>query len=276
MPRDNFNAKTKDILAKRVGFICSNPNCRKHTIGPNSNPEKATLIGEAAHITAASLNGPRYDATLDELQRQSILNGIWLCSNCADLIDKDEQLYPVELLKSWRDTAEKEMQMKIGGLVESKVKPFIDIDLIWHLGGRSPNGYSPLNEYEYIEEEKAYLLKTDPPIIFWRIFWNFKLVIYNNSNQPIFNIKIEELNNQKFDFLTHPPVKNNLPPLQNIDLEAKSYQQIEGTYLEADELLNQKVPSHLEGLKLRVKYQDETQHHFSDVFKIINSEFVKE
>src|ERR1035437_214619 len=261
MPRDDFNSNTKDILAKRVGFLCSNPICRKHTIGPNSNPDKATLIGKAAHITAASPNGPRYDGALDTLQRKSISNGIWLCSNCADLIDKDEAAFTVDLLIGWRDMAEDDMRLKINGGIEQKIKPNLDIDLIWQLGGRSPNGYSPKNIYEYIKEENAYLLKTHPPIIFWRIFWNFKLVIYNNSTIPIFNLKVDTGEELKFDYLTFPHKKNNLPPLQNIDLEAKSYQQLESSHIEADELMRQKVPTHLEGLKLQLTYQDEKANH---------------
>ncbi len=59
--RDNFTKKTIEILAKRVGYICSNPNCKKHTIGPHKEAYKSTSIGIAAHITAASEGGPRYE-----------------------------------------------------------------------------------------------------------------------------------------------------------------------------------------------------------------------
>ena len=255
--------------------MCSNPACRKHTIGPNSNPNKVTSIGEAAHITAAAVGGPRYDANIDELQRQSILNGIWLCSNCADLVDKDISVYTVEVLRDWRETAEVEMTFKINGVVEHKFKPNLDIDLIWQMGGRSPNGYSPKNTYEYIKEENVRILKTYPPIIFWRINWSFKLVIYNNSTIPIFNLKIHEQDGVKFDYLTLPHRKNILPSLQNIDLEAKSYQQLESSHVEADKLMSQKVPLHLEGLILKLTYSDEKDVLYNNSFQIVNSEFVK-
>jgi hypothetical protein len=275
MPRDDFSSKTKDILGKRVGFICSNPVCRKHTIGPNSNPDKATIIGEAAHITAASVGGPRYDPSLDEIGRQSILNGIWLCSNCSDLIDKDEKVYTVELLVNWKQQAENEMGLKINGVVEHRLKPNLDIDLIWQFGGRSPNGYSPKNKYEYLKDENAYRLLTYPPIIFWRLYWNFKLTIYNNSTIPVFNLQVHEQDDLKFDYLTLPPKKNNLPSLQNIDLEAKSYQGIESSHVEADELMRQKIPIHLEGLKIQLSYSDEKNNRYIDTFDIRNSQLVK-
>ena len=62
--RDDFSTTVKDVLAKRVGYVCSNPNCKKHTIAPSSKEDKITNIGEAAHITAAASGGPRYDDSL--------------------------------------------------------------------------------------------------------------------------------------------------------------------------------------------------------------------
>ena len=105
--RDDFTQKTKDILMKRVGGKCSNPDCPVKTEGPNDNPNKATTIGVAAHISAASTNGPRYDKSLTSDERRDISNGIWLCSNCAGLIDRDEANYPVELLVKWKEDAER-------------------------------------------------------------------------------------------------------------------------------------------------------------------------
>ena len=107
--RDDFTKATIDILAKRVGYLCSNPDCRKHTVGPNDNPEKSTTIGVAAHITAAASEGPRYNRLLSTEQRTHIDNGIWLCSNCATFIDKDEVKFTVELLNQWKMNSENEL-----------------------------------------------------------------------------------------------------------------------------------------------------------------------
>jgi len=79
--RDDFDAKTKEMLARRVGYRCSNPDCRKLTSGPQEDPTKAVSIGVAAHITAASEGGPRYDDSLSLEERSSVDNGIWLCQN---------------------------------------------------------------------------------------------------------------------------------------------------------------------------------------------------
>lgn len=104
--RDDFSAKTKDILAQRVAFRCSNPDCRKPTIGPNSEQTKVTRIGIAAHICAAASGGPRYDETMTKEEREHISNGIWLCSDCAKLIDVDTNKYTTHLIRTWKKAAE--------------------------------------------------------------------------------------------------------------------------------------------------------------------------
>lgn len=104
--RDDFNSKTRDILAQRVAFRCSNPDCRKPTIGPNSEQTKVTRIGIAAHICAAAPGGPRYDENMTKEERENISNGIWLCSDCAKLIDVDVNKYTIHLIYAWKKAAE--------------------------------------------------------------------------------------------------------------------------------------------------------------------------
>lgn len=105
--RDDFTDKTKRVIQERAGNHCSNPDCRVLTSGPNAHPEKSTKTGVAAHITAASAGGPRYNPHLTPEQRQSAENGIWLCQNCAHFIDTDYLSYSVELLCDWKSQAEK-------------------------------------------------------------------------------------------------------------------------------------------------------------------------
>jgi hypothetical protein len=104
--RDDFAKRTIDILAKRVNYRCSNPNCRKPTSGPREDPTKAVNIGVAAHITAASEGGSRYDPRLTSEERKHPDNGIWLCWNCSKLIDNDPERYPTDLLHQWKRQAE--------------------------------------------------------------------------------------------------------------------------------------------------------------------------
>ncbi len=110
--RDDFPKAVAETLAKRVGHHCSNPSCRKLTSGPHTEEAKAVNVGVAAHITAASSGGPRYDPFLTPEQRRSVDNGIWLCQTCGKLVDNDEARYPAMQLREWRQKAEESHSTK--------------------------------------------------------------------------------------------------------------------------------------------------------------------
>lgn len=100
--RDDFDAATKLALAERVGHLCSRPECGQVTVGPSDeSPNARSRIGVAAHIAAASSGrgARRHEPTMSSEDRCSIANGIWLCQNCAKLIDTDEIRFPAVLLR---------------------------------------------------------------------------------------------------------------------------------------------------------------------------------
>lgn len=106
MPReaDKFLKAVADTLAKRAAFICSNPDCRALTIAPSEADEgKFLFIGEAAHIHSASEGGPRDKPQMTPEERKSASNGVFLCSSCATMIDKNNGLdFPAEILRRWK------------------------------------------------------------------------------------------------------------------------------------------------------------------------------
>lgn len=104
--RDEFSSATKDLLARRVGFRCSNPGCRQPTAGPQADASGAVNLGVAAHITAASPDGPRHDPALTPEERAAPANGIWLCQTDGKLVDNDEARYTVQGLNEWKAQAE--------------------------------------------------------------------------------------------------------------------------------------------------------------------------
>ena len=114
MAAPDFNKKTVETLAKRARYLCSNPDCRVSTVGPNSDPEKATVIGEAAHIFGARPNAKRFVNDMGDPARASITNGIWLCRNCHKCIDTDGEKYSSEILFLWREEHEKYVQADLG------------------------------------------------------------------------------------------------------------------------------------------------------------------
>ena len=101
---DDFKLETVRQVAERASYFCSNPKCRRITIGPDkSNQAKSTKTGVAAHICAASPGGARYDMSQTPQERQNISNAIWLCATCSVLIDKNGgHDYPADHLKKWK------------------------------------------------------------------------------------------------------------------------------------------------------------------------------
>ena len=111
--RDNFSLSTTRILAARAAYRCSNPSCKQPTSGPRLDSDASINIGVGAHITAASFGGPRFDLSLTPEERSSVNNGIWLCQNCAKLVDNDERRFPVNLLQSWKSRAEEDAAIEV-------------------------------------------------------------------------------------------------------------------------------------------------------------------
>ena len=105
--RDEFSAATRKTLVARAGMRCSNPSCRRATAKADpTDTENWIDLGVAAHITAASQRGPRYDGSLSREQRCSAHNGVWLCHHCAKEVDSTESTYEIATLRTWKEQAE--------------------------------------------------------------------------------------------------------------------------------------------------------------------------
>jgi len=256
--RDDFTKPTVDTLARRVGYLCSNPSCRKHTSGPNSNDNKSTLIGIAAHITAAAPGGPRYDSSLSPDERKGINNGIWLCSNCATLIDKDELTYSTELLKFWKTQLEFEMSKSLAGQSSSittrRERPILEAELHYSSARGGPQDYSRTYKME----------------------WNFNLIIQNNSKFPAYHVKIIPDNHTKLKLLNSTSTTNNLAPLASLTLDAYTQLLIQGDGMDAEPYLKANIPSHLNGSLLKISYKDEDRNEHITMVSINDNEVVNE
>jgi hypothetical protein len=52
-------------------------------------------------------------------ERSATANGIWLCQNCAKLIDNDVVRFSAEMLKAWKTTAEADAKGRVGRTSQS-------------------------------------------------------------------------------------------------------------------------------------------------------------
>ena len=114
--RDDFTSPIKTTIARRAGHLCSNPHCRRLTVGAAHGHDGSQNIGVIAHITAASPGGARYDANLTPQQRGGADNGLLLCQTHAHLVDHDEKTFTVEVLRKWKLDAERYSSESLLGL----------------------------------------------------------------------------------------------------------------------------------------------------------------
>lgn len=144
--RDDFSNNVIEVLGKRAAYICSNTNCRAQTLAPSEiNQGKYLYTGKAAHICAAAEGGPRFDSKMSSEERSAITNGIFLCSKCADLIDKNNGAdFPVSLLQNWKTTHEKWIAENLNKLSEGRGGEGGSGTIIGNrgaiIGGRGGNG----------------------------------------------------------------------------------------------------------------------------------------
>ncbi|MEG4301774.1 hypothetical protein [Microcoleus sp. D3_18a_C4] len=185
--RDNFDSKTIDTLAKRASYICSRPECKALTICRSDTiSDKSMYIGKAAHITAAAVGGPRYDESLSVEQRRAIENAIFLCSSCADMIDKNNGVdFPTEVLRNWKLQHEEWVRCNLNKSIfslipkeadQSNERPIIEIcrrgisvvevekdklDFsIPYCSGKNANAYSVKLEVAVIEKQEDEFLES--------------------------------------------------------------------------------------------------------------------
>jgi hypothetical protein len=75
------------------------PECRTELIADSTDYDPMVVIGEIAHVVAASDGGPRAVPALGAEERNSYNNLILLCQNCHARIDGQHRSYSVERLQ---------------------------------------------------------------------------------------------------------------------------------------------------------------------------------
>jgi hypothetical protein len=87
---------------------CAYPGCTEHLIRRIDDHDIPVLNSRAAHICAASKNGPRYDDAMSDEDRRHFNNLLLLCLPHAEEIDLPSLVdrYPPDLLREWKSAAE--------------------------------------------------------------------------------------------------------------------------------------------------------------------------
>lgn len=117
--RANFRETTKRIIALRSGYRCAHPECDgRTTVGPGRKSDSYENTGKASHIFAASKRGPRGRGNLSTEELRGVSNGLWLCSEHADQVDKNNgKDYPPDVLLGWKAVHEFRIAREHGAML---------------------------------------------------------------------------------------------------------------------------------------------------------------
>lgn len=107
----DFSQKTIEHLAASAGYRCARCFIKTSFYDPADGKRKG--LGRAAHIVAASPGGPRADSDYTIEQLKSADNGVHLCANCADVVDRIPENYPITKLKTLQSNAVEKAQSPI-------------------------------------------------------------------------------------------------------------------------------------------------------------------
>lgn len=115
--RAEFPRPVTRTVARRAAYRCSFPDCDHITTGPGDSEDQSVTTGVAAHIYSARDDGPRGSGGLSFEQRQSIDNAIWLCSEHAARIDKNNGIgFPAPMLKAYKRMQEEKIRYERDGI----------------------------------------------------------------------------------------------------------------------------------------------------------------
>jgi hypothetical protein len=100
------------LWADSAGF-CGNPECLTRLVVDDPSG-RDVHFAEAAHIIAASEDGPRGVTTASPEELRAWSNLLLLCANCHTLVDKSEAGYPAHLLLDWKHSRIQQTEQALG------------------------------------------------------------------------------------------------------------------------------------------------------------------
>lgn len=106
----SISSRDRSILWARSAGRCAFPNCGESCTRDATHADRASVVGEVAHIVSRSDTGPRADLEVPQEIRDSYENLILLCPSHHALVDKQPNTYTAKKLRQWKVDHEKRIQ----------------------------------------------------------------------------------------------------------------------------------------------------------------------
>ena len=108
-----IDARTRQILWGKAGATCSFPGCRRQLVKDASLDDREVLAGEIAHIVAQRQGGPRRDNEVPGGIIDGYCNLILLCNEHHELVDHQQNTYPVDRLLQFKTDHEEWVRSRL-------------------------------------------------------------------------------------------------------------------------------------------------------------------
>lgn len=152
----NYTEPTKKKLFALSGNQCAYPNCTNKLIAEDG----ITVVGEIAHIQAASEKGARYYPLISDEERADFSNLMLLCPEHHKTIDnkENEEKYPIKLLKKWKaehEAKHEKDQIQVPDTVIEQITNKLELSLNQLL--KNYSSFNEVKDFGIIEEIFKYV-----------------------------------------------------------------------------------------------------------------------
>jgi hypothetical protein len=116
-PQRRYSERTLKILFAMSRNQCAHPDCTNPIIKAKTEFSGALVLGQIAHIYAASDDGPRGNSKLTDKERNGPDNLILLCPTHHVEVDGQHETYPATLLLQWKARHERRFREELGATI---------------------------------------------------------------------------------------------------------------------------------------------------------------
>lgn len=102
----NIPLKQQKIVCIKSGNRCTLPDCRRELIVEATDKDDPSIVAVFAHIKGEKEGSARYDASMDDTERNKHDNLILICPNCHKKIDDQPETFTAEKLYEMKNAHE--------------------------------------------------------------------------------------------------------------------------------------------------------------------------
>lgn len=113
-----YSSRTIKILFGMSYNECAHADCTNRIIKDETPYSEALVVGQIAHIYAASDNGPRGKPDLTDKEKNHSDNLLLLCPTHHRVVDGQHETFPAVMLLKWKSAHQRKLQESLGATIK--------------------------------------------------------------------------------------------------------------------------------------------------------------